>query len=218
MRVLSRPRKADNAFVAKRMEESEEVAFLMQEAQQILGRLINNGESATLLMVHDDFGLPVDVIIMLLQYASAKGKANLRYIEKVAMDWADEEIFTHEKAEEKLRKLADSAASWGQVQRAMGVDKHSPTKAEEAFANLWVSQWGFSTALIREAYERCVNQTGKVNMRYINKILERWHADGVTTLEQAQKEQAARTVKQEKQTTYDIDAFERSGAFDHFNG
>ena len=94
VKLLSRPQKADNAFVARRMLESDEIRFLMEEAQQILGRLINNGESATLLMLHDDYGLPVDVIIMLIQYAVGIGKGNLRYIEKVALAWADKGIQT----------------------------------------------------------------------------------------------------------------------------
>ncbi len=68
-RILSRPQKPDSEFVAKRIAESTEIACLMQSAQEILGRLISGGDSATLLMMHDDFGLPSDVIIMLMQYA-----------------------------------------------------------------------------------------------------------------------------------------------------
>ena len=104
-KVLSRPQKADNAFVAKRMSESTEIACLMQEAEQVLGRLISNGDSATLLMIHDDFGLPADVISMLLQYVVSIGKPNMRYIEKVAMNWADEEINTHAGRKADVRAL-----------------------------------------------------------------------------------------------------------------
>ena len=112
-RPAARPQKPDNAFVAKRMQESAEIASLMQEAQLILGRLINNGDSATLLMMHDYLGLPTDVILMLLQYTVSIGKSNMRYIEKTAIGWADEEINTHEKAEEKIRRLNERAQRLG---------------------------------------------------------------------------------------------------------
>lgn len=220
--ILTRPQKPDNAFVAKRMAESEEIAYLMQDAQRILGRLLSNGCSATLLMLHDDFGLPVDVILMLLQYAANAGKTSTRYIEKVGMDWAEEEIFTHQKAEEKLRKIAENAKAWRVVEQTLGIAHRSPTAKEETLAAAWVNDWGFSPALLREAYERCVDTKGQLSLSYMNGILSRWHEQGITTLQQAQEEKlrkaAVRKQESAAKSTYDIDEFERSGAFDHFNG
>lgn len=217
----ARPQKPDNAFVAKRMQESAEIASLMQEAQLILGRLINNGDSATLLMMHDYLGLPTDVILMLLQYTVSIGKSNMRYIEKTAIGWADEEINTHEKAEEKIRRLNERAQAWNVVEQTLGITHRSPTRNETELSTRWVQEWHFSPDLIREAYERCVDQTGKMNLRYMNKILERWHREGILTLEQAKQEQeqkhAARREQEERRVSYDIDSFEKSGAFDEFH-
>ena len=100
-RPLSRPQKPDSLFVAKRAQEDSDIAFLLQEAQVILGKTISNGDSATLLMLHDTDGLPVDVILMLLQYASSIGKGNMRYIEKTGIRWSDEGIDSLELAERK---------------------------------------------------------------------------------------------------------------------
>jgi len=222
-KVLSRPQKADNAFVAKRINESTDIACLMQEAEQILGRLISNGDSATLLMIHDDFGLPADVITMLLQYVVSVGKANTRYIEKVAINWADEEIFTHDKAEAKLRRLAENSKAWHVVEQAINMPHRVPSAKEEAAAATWITEWHFNAALIHEAYDRGVDATGKFSPAYMNRILERWHKDGTTTLEQAQKEKeeriSARKVDKPKKaaSTYDIDEYEHSGVFDNFD-
>ncbi len=221
-KILSRPLKADNAFVAKRMKESTEVACLMQEAQQILGRLISNGDSATLLMIHDDFGLPADVIIMLLQYVVSIGKANTRYIEKVAMNWADEEIFTHEKAEEKLRRLAENKKAWHIVEQAVGIPHRSPSAKEETAASVWVNEWNFSVAMIHEAYDRGVDATGKFSPAYMGRIMERWYKDGVSTLQQAKKEKEERAnarkneekSNKSKNVTFDIDEYERTSIYD----
>jgi len=220
-KVLSRPQKADNAFVAKRMSESTEIACLMQEAEQVLGRLISNGDSATLLMIHDDFGLPADVISMLLQYVVSIGKPNMRYIEKVAMNWADEEINTHEKAEDKLRRLDDSKKAWHVVEQAIGIMHRAPSSKEQAFAAVWVTDWHFSPTLIHEAYERSVDNTGKFSTAYMNRILERWNKEGIATLEQAQKDKesrvAARKSDKPQKSTYDIDEYEHSNVFDNFD-
>ncbi|WP_411677048.1 DnaD domain protein [Caproicibacter sp.] len=220
-RVLSRPQKPDSGFVAKRVEESTEISCLMQSAQQVLGRLISGGESATLLMIHDEFGLPSDVIIMLLQYTASISKANMRYIEKMAMNWADEEINTHEKAEEKLRRLTECRQAWRKVEQAVGMPHRSPSTKEEAFADLWITQWKFSADMIREAYDRAVDATGKFSASYMNRILERWKKANISTVLQAEREKmeraAARKGGKSSSLSQDLDEFERSGVFDNFD-
>lgn len=193
----------------------------MQSAQQILGRLISSGESATLLMIHDDFGLPSNVIVMLLQYAASIGKANMRYIEKTAMNWADEEINTYEKAEEKLRRLTECRQAWGKVEQAIGIPHRSPSKKEVAFADMWITRWKFSGEMIREAYDRAVDATGKFSASYMNRILERWKKANITTVLEAEKEKmeraAARRSGKSSSLSQDLDEFERSGVFDNFD-
>lgn len=216
--VLSRPQKPDAAFCAQRMEESQEVACLMQSAQDILGRLISGGETATLLMIHDEFGLPSDVIIMMLQFAAGIGRGNMRYIEKMAASWADEGIDSHEKAEEKLRRLAENQKAWRMVEEAVGMPRRQPSAREEAFADCWVREWKFSADMIREAYDRGVDSTGKFTAGYMNKILERWQKSGITTLRQAQQENAERAASRKpgakRELTFDIDEYERTSIND----
>lgn len=220
-RVLSRPQKPDSGFVAKRIGESTEISCLMQSAQQVLGRLISGGESATLLMIHDEFGLPSDVIVMLLQYAASIGKANMRYIEKTAMNWADEEVNTHERAEEKLRRLTECRQAWRQVEQAVGIPHRAPSTKEEAFADAWVTRWKFSGDMIREAYDRAVDATGKFSASYMNRILERWKKANISTVLQAEQEKmeraAARKGGKSSSLAQDLDEFERSGVFDNFD-
>lgn len=215
--VPTRPQKADSAFVALRIGQSEEIAFLMQEAEQILARPISNGDAATLLMLHDDYGLPSDVILMMMQYAASVGKANIRYIEKMGMGWADEEIDTHEKAEQKLRDLDERGRAWRVVEQACGIEHRSPSGEEAEAAQRWVCVWKFDAGMIREAYERCVNATGKRKTKYMNSILERWRAAGIGNLAQARNErEPAGKAKSggKKQSTYDLDAYESMNMLD----
>lgn len=222
--VLSRPQKPDSEFVAKRMAESEEITCLIQSAEEILGRLISGGDSATLLMMHDDYGLPSDVIIMLMQYAVSIGKGNMRYIEKVAVNWADEGIDTHEKAEERLRLLTEDQKAWHTVEAAIGIANRTPSKREENFAPVWVNEWKFSPEMIREAYDRTIDGAGKYQSGYMNSILERWYKAGISTPKQAADDRIARTSakrpgkasgsKSSGSPTFDIDEYERTSIYD----
>ncbi|MCI9272747.1 MAG: DnaD domain protein [Clostridiales bacterium] len=217
LRPLSRSQKPDNTHVAKRIGEEPDLASMVQEAQMILGKTISNGDCATLLMLHDNDGLPVDVILMLLQYAVSIGKPSMKYIEKVGISWAEEEIDSHEKAEQKLRMLSEKQNAWRLVETTIGIDHRSPSSKEAEAADRWVNQWNFSGAMIRLAYERCVDAKGKYIVGYTDSILKRWHQEGVQTIEQAHAEK--RTAKQDRpeerySPSYNIDEYERTSIFD----
>lgn len=216
-RPLSRPQKPDSLFVAKRIGESSDLASMVQEAQMILGKTISNGDCATLLMLHDNDGLPVDVILMLLQYAVSVGKPNMKYIEKVGISWAEEEVDTHEKAEQKLRSLGEMQQAWRLVENTIGIDHRSPSAKEAEAADRWINQWSFSAPMIRLAYERCVDSKGKYIVGYTDSILKRWHQEGILTIEQANAEKrSSKFSRQEERYTpsYDIEEYERTSIFD----
>ena len=210
--------KPDGVFVAQRINESQEIGFLMQEAQVILGRPISPGLSSSLLFIHDDYGLPVDVIVMLLQYVKKKGRDNTNYIESVAKGWASDGIFDLQAAEQKLRQLDEAEQAWHQVEMALRIPKRSPSDREEQFARRWLLEWRFSEEMLREAYDRCVDSTGRMNLSYINRILERWHKAGISTPKQAALEQSARPASkpQEQETSFDLDEYERTSQWGYY--
>ena len=99
--------KPDTQHLAARMGESEGIRFLMQEAENTLGKTLSPAMASTLLTICDDYGLPVEVVVMLLHYAKNVGRTGTAYIDSVARDWAASGVFTLEAAEQKLRELED---------------------------------------------------------------------------------------------------------------
>ena len=187
----------------------------MQEAQIILSRPISNGDSATLLMLHDTDGLPVDVILMLMQYAVSIGKSNMKYIEKMAISWAEEEIDTVEKAELKIRTLENYRKAWVSLEKIIGIEHRSPSSKEDEAANRWLNTWNLPDNLIKEAYDRCVNSKGKYILSYMDGIIKRWYNCGIKTLEQAidsdkYKKSSYSQPQNNTVTSYNIDEYERS--------
>jgi DnaD/phage-associated family protein len=218
-RPVSKPQKPDSAFLAKRMKESDEIPMLMQEAQIILGKPISTADCSTLLMLHETDGLPCDVILMLLQYSRDAGKPNMRYIEKVGISWASEGIDNMKSAENKIKQLNNMHKAWNTIVSVTGIDYHNPTANESKYADKWVNDWNFTPEMIREAYERCIDNTGKFLCKYINKVLDSWHKNGITTLEQAKIEEKPSNKNKSDSygkfgTTYDLEAYEKSSIFD----
>lgn len=216
-RAPLRAERPDSAFVARRIDESAEISFLMQEAQVILSRPISSGDSATLLMLHDSDGLPVDVILMIMQYAVNVGKCNMRYIEKMAISWAQEEIDTVEKAEKKIVVLENYRKAWTSLEKIIGIEHRSPSAKEDEAANRWINEWKISDELIKEAYDRCINAKGRYILSYMDGIIKRWYSAGVKTLSQVfeedkQKKNSGQEVlkKNNDVTSYNIDEYERN--------
>ena len=196
--------------VAKRGEQSPEIAWMLKEAQQRLGRTISVSEMSTLVWLHDSEGLPPAVILMIMGYSLSQGKCNMRYIERVAINWAQEEIDTVEKAEKKLYLLEQQRQAWSKVQSAFALERRSPSAKEEAMAAKWVNEWNFSPAMLRLAYDSCVDATGKFSMAYINKILEKWVKTGVRTPEEAAgKGPSKGKTPQKRSASYSLDQVEQ---------
>ncbi|MBR7070875.1 MAG: DnaD domain protein, partial [Clostridia bacterium] len=77
-----RPTRED---VARRGNEDEQLRFLFQEAQMRFGRTLKASEASTLLWLYDDEGMPLSVILLLLQYAVREDRCNISFIEKTAV-------------------------------------------------------------------------------------------------------------------------------------
>lgn len=181
-RVHIRPQtqKPDRAEVVKRGNENAEIAFLLRETQQKLGRTLRQSESSTLVWLYDDEGMSVSVILMVIEFAISDGKANIGYIERTALDWLDSGVETPADAEQKIAEIYKTRNYFAIMRRAFGLPDRLPGKKETEFSRLWIGEWKLSGDMLRAAYEICVDNTGKYSLTYIGKILKDWHLKGIT--------------------------------------
>lgn len=215
--------KPDTVQLAARMEESEGIRFLVQQAEGILSRTLSPAMTTLLLTITDDYGLPPEVTVMLLHYAQEVGKTSTAYIDSAARDWAESGVFSLEAAEQKLQDLGERRLAWNKVAAAAGLPKRAPSKREEEAALRWVREWGIPQELLAAAYERCVDNTGKFSAAYMDRVLESWHAAGVRNTEElAAYEEKKKSPPQTNPKagkkpagkSYDIDELERMSFFD----
>ena len=203
-RPMSRPTRPEPGYVIKRLGSDPGLAMLM-----------------------DTDGLPVDVILMLLQYCADNGKGTMRYVEKIGIEWGSEGISTIDLAEAKIRSLTESYSCYNRVATTFGMKNvGSPTKKQLSLANQWVSTWSFSEDMLRLAYERCVDSKGELNMDYINGILKKWYMAGWKNPDDVEKEESEspkKSIKKsskkksnalESDASYDIDEYEKKSIFD----
>lgn len=170
--------------LANVLEGRSEAAALIDECQNIAGKVFNFKEVSVLVGLLDYLGLEPDYIMMLLTYCVSIGKKSLHYLEKTAFGLYDAGITNSDQLSEELRRRETAADAEGKIRSMFGIGERAWTTKEKKFISTWINDFGYSIEIIGKAYELTANATGKGSMPYANSILERWNAAGLRTAEE----------------------------------
>lgn len=169
--------------VIRRQKKDEEFGGLLTEVGARMGRPLSNGDAETLLYLYETVGVPAAVLLMVVGYAAQVERINMRYIEKVALDWADRGILTIAAAEEHLCYMERCEQAVRHVQTVCQLQKPLTSAAAMRAAEKWICQWRLADEVLLQAYEICLGKTGKFETPYMDRVLENWHSQGVDTAE-----------------------------------
>ncbi|MGL4790996.1 MAG: DnaD domain protein [Anaerotignaceae bacterium] len=153
-----------------------EIKSLFNMAENYLGRVLTHNDLSCIFALHHWLGLTIDVIEKLLKYCTDNNHRNMRYIESVAIDWAENGITTVSLVEEKI-KLFNT--DFRQIMRALGQSNRNPIKSEEKTMTKWIKEYKLPMEVIEFACEKTIQNTGKASFAYADKILSGWHSAGV---------------------------------------
>ena len=151
----------------REFKEREETSQLLFIAEAYIGKPLTPSEIKTILFFTDVLHFSEDLIDYLLQYCVERGKKDFKYIEKVAVNWAEEGITTPKQAQKFSTRYDRSVYS---IMNSLGRST-SPTAKELEFINRWTRDYGFSTDIILEACERSSLATDKHRFEYAEGIL-----------------------------------------------
>ena len=169
------------------LEENADITTLIDECQNIMGKIFNVHEVNVLLGLVDYLSLDCEYIMTLLAYCVSIGKKTLHYAEKLAFSFYDAGICTSSELSAEIRKRELAASSEGNIRSLFGIGDRALTTNEKKFIASWICDMGYSTEIIAKAYEITVDTTTKPSMKYTNAILERWYAEGLDTLEKIEQ-------------------------------
>ena len=165
------------------LEQRNDTATLINECQNIMGKIFNVREINVLIGLCDYLALDTEYIMILLTYCMSIGKNSLHFAEKLAFSLYDAGICTSEELSAELhrRELAERAE--GRIRSLFGIGERAFTSKEKKFILAWLGEMKYSIEIIEKAYEVTADATGKGSLPYANSVLERWNAEGLRTLE-----------------------------------
>lgn len=177
----------DSAEIDAAASVNKEVDYLFKEAEKILDKILSPSDFELIYSFVDWLGLPIEVVIMLLRFARSRGKTGKRYLETVAIDWADKGIDTFESAEEYIKEIELKLSNEGKIRGILGIYDRALTQTEKKYIKAWTFERDVPAELVAEAYDRTVIATGKLNWAYMNKILMAWYDSGIKTVDEARE-------------------------------
>lgn len=193
------PSKLTYSEICTRIAESQSIRLLLNEAQLRLGRTIGTGDQSSLILLHDYYGLPVEVILCICEFAGTKGKStNMNYIYKIGVDWSQREIDTIDAADEELKSIEKANGVWKEFCTAVNIPYTVPTSSQEKYAAKWSEEWHFSMPMLVLAFEEMKSHTEKINYSYMHRVLSSWHNKGINTPEKVVEDQERFMHEKEK--------------------
>lgn len=197
-----------------RVEQSDELKFIIEQCRVLLGRELQGSDVAALVSIHDWAGLSPDVILLAASYCASRGYTDMRSVERQCTAWLDRGIRTHEQADDYIKQQTLRHSREAMVQGAFGITgRKLSTKERESIAR-WFDEYGYDIPIIRAAFDKTVDNTGKLSFAYLDRILSNWYGKGVRTLEQAMAESADKPKRSARATSLDLDAIENEGIYD----
>ena len=186
------------------LREDKRFAGLAAELEKARGSVLSPSEREILAYLCGSLELTPEYLLVAAAYCRDRGKKKMSYLEKMVAGWLEEGIDTYEKAEVHIRRLTRQEDNEGRIRRLFGLPERALTAREKACINRWCGEYMTPDALIKLAYDRAVEATGKVSFAYIDKVLAAWTAKGITTVEAAEAERTAAQKAAAGEYSFDI--------------
>lgn len=163
---------ADQLSAFKNKENIRQLFFI---AESYMGRQLSVSDMKSILYLSDCLHFSDDLIDYLLQYCVDRGKKDFKYIEAVALNWAQSGVTTPKQAEKFAAKYDKSVYA---IMKELGKN-NTPTKKELEYIIRWTKEYGFSQDIIAIACERTVLATDSHRFEYAEGILSNWKKEDV---------------------------------------
>ena len=163
----------------KEFRKNPDISELFFIIETYLKHTLSSTDTNMVLYWLDELHFSTDLVEYLVEYCITKGHSSLRYMNKVALGWADAGIKTVDQAK-------DDAAAHSQiyysVMKALGITGRNLVDSEVSLINKWVGEYGFDIELVKAACSKTISAIQKPSFEYTDSILANWSKKDVHTL------------------------------------
>lgn len=162
----------------------DDIMEILFVAEKYIGKTLSPTDTNSILFIYDELGFSGELIEYLIEYCVNNSHKSFRYIEKVAISWAESGIKTLEQAKSGTDNYIKTCYP---VLKAFGISGRNPGKSEKDFIVKWTTSYGFSMDIIVDACNRTIQNIHQPSFEYADKILSNWSKNGIHSLSDIQK-------------------------------
>ena len=169
--------------------------------------------------LYTQYGLSPEYIVTLAAYLAEGGKLTARKLCNHAIRLQGSGCDTVEALESYIQNKATESDSDWEFRRIFGIYNRNLSQSEKSYFKKWSEEYGFSVAIVSEAYDRAVmnTQNGRRYMQYMDTVLTSWYNAGCKTVAEciAQSEADKPKAQEPQKRTARVEAEKpRYGDFD----
>ncbi len=180
LNVDDAPQKLSRSDAVLAASDNKELHSLIQLSQEIFGRTLSANDVTILATLALCDNISTEVLSLAVAHCSLeREKPHMRYVDRMVKGWAELGITTLEAAENHLDEQRIMLKHKTEVAELLGVGADTIKYSEMLLIHKWFIEYTYGSAIIKEAI---LHAGEKNNVRYINGILSRWHAQGFKTV------------------------------------
>lgn len=160
--------------------ENDEVRTLFFVAEKYMCHPLTMTDVQTILYWYDTLKFSTELIEYLIEYCVGKGHSATRYMDKVALSWAEQNIKTAEEAKQ-ISSVHNQA--YYAIVKSLGINNRNLVPYEMDFIEKWMKEYGFSLDIITEACKRTIQAIHQPSFEYTDTILHSWKDNKIHHLE-----------------------------------
>lgn len=163
----------------KEFRKNPDISELFFIIETYLKHTLSSTDTNMVLYWLDELHFSTDLVEYLVEYCITKGHSSLRYMNKVALGWADAGIKTVDQAKDDV---AAHSQIYYSVMKALGITGRNLVDSEVSLINKWVGEYGFDIELVKAACSKTISAIQKPSFEYTDSILANWRKKDVHTL------------------------------------
>lgn len=153
------------------LKSHEDVQMMLHVAEKYLCHPLTPTDIQAILYWYDTLEFSMELIVHLIEYCVENGHSSIRYMDKVALSWADMNIKTVEQAKEAS---SNHNQAYYAIIKSFGISNRNLVPYEMEFIDKWMKEYGFTLDIITEACKRTIQSTHQPDFRYADGILTKW--------------------------------------------
>ncbi len=189
-------REVESRIVAKNIRD-ENLKGLLEEIAAMLERpTLTDPEIKDIVGLVTQLALTEDYILELAAHIRAKGALTVNKLRYKAIELVKKGIDNSEALGVYLNECEKRHPCEMEFRKLLGIYERKLSDAERTMFIKWADEFGYSTAIVGEAYSIATLGTGKLSLAYMDKVLTAWHEAGCKTVEECRAAHALKSSEE----------------------